>query len=154
MVKVYGPYLRKDGRQHVVLIDGERRRTVSYPKWLMEQHLGRELDPDTETVDHIDDDFTNNSLDNLRILTRKKHASEDSIRVVHPSFTCPWCDTIFTRAPNQVDHHAKQGKAGPFCTRSCAGKYGASVQAGAQRMQPAPRIPVNERIYYKKSKDQ
>ena len=38
-MKIYGPYTRKeDNRQHVIIIDGEKRRTVSYPKFLMEQH--------------------------------------------------------------------------------------------------------------------
>jgi hypothetical protein len=44
-MKIYGPYTRKDGRKHVIVhYDGGRIRTVSYPKWLMEQHLGRELE--------------------------------------------------------------------------------------------------------------
>src|SRR5580704_15869782 len=46
-VLVHGPYLRKDGRKHVVLYwrenDARRRQTISYPKWLMEQHVGRTL---------------------------------------------------------------------------------------------------------------
>jgi hypothetical protein len=67
--RVYGPYLRKDGRKHVVIrCPAGQSRTVSYPKWLMEQKLGRELDPDLETVDHVDGNFLNNSTENFQIL--------------------------------------------------------------------------------------
>lgn len=74
-MKIYGPYTRKDGRQHIVLYDFEKglRKTMSYPKYLLEQKLGRELLPN-ETCDHIDNDFTNNSLDNLQVLTREENA--------------------------------------------------------------------------------
>lgn len=74
-MKVYGPYKRKDGRQHVIVYyeDG-RQRTVSYPKFLMERHLGRELHPDKETIDHINNDFNDNRLENLRIIDRVSHS--------------------------------------------------------------------------------
>ena len=53
-MKVYGPYEMKSGRLYVTIrYDDGRQRTVSYPKFLVEQELGRELGPD-ETVDHID----------------------------------------------------------------------------------------------------
>ena len=76
--KVYGPYKRSDGREHVVIVyhdkDGSisKQSTVSYPKYIVETYLGRYLTPQ-ETVDHIDGDFTNNSLSNLRIVDRSVH---------------------------------------------------------------------------------
>lgn len=74
-MKIYGPYLRKDGRQHVVIkyADGTLQ-TKSYPRLLLEERLGRLLTED-ETVDHIDGNFTNNSYENLRILSRSQNAS-------------------------------------------------------------------------------
>ena len=69
-MKIYGPYLRKDGRKHVVIINDDGTScTRSYPRLLLEQKLGRPL-LDTETVDHIDGDFTNDSFENLRVLSR------------------------------------------------------------------------------------
>lgn len=44
MNKIYGPYLRKDGRQHLVIVEDNKKYTISYPKWLMENHLKRKLD--------------------------------------------------------------------------------------------------------------
>lgn len=71
---VYGPYQGKDGRFRVI-VNGV---TVSYPKYLIEQNLGRKLDKD-ETVHHIDGDPTNNSLDNLQVINRKNHCRYHSL---------------------------------------------------------------------------
>ena len=73
--KIYGPYETSLGRIFVILQSSitRKRRTISYPKLLLEIHIGRILVGD-ETTDHIDGDFKNNSLDNLRILTRSENA--------------------------------------------------------------------------------
>lgn len=129
--KVHGPYNRYDGRKHVVIVfEDLSKRTVSYPKYLMEQHLGRILDPDLETIDHIDRDYTNDNLDNLRIVERSKHCKEDAVHVELVEFTCALCGCIGRQAGRNLKHNKKLGKAGPFCGKSCAGKYGAYVQNG------------------------
>jgi len=74
-MKIYGPYLRKDGRKHIIIIHNDgRSQTRSYPRLLLEQKLGRELKED-ETVDHIDGDFTNDAPENLRVLSRAENAA-------------------------------------------------------------------------------
>lgn len=148
-MKVYGPYTNKsnNGRQHVIIIDKGKRRTVSYPKYLMEQHLGRELDPNKETIDHIDDDFTNNDLSNLRVIDRSNHSSEDNLRVRNVKITCVWCGSEAYKRPGRLDSNSKLGKAGPFCGRSCAGKYGKSVQMGEDKLPVQPSGYPRE--YYK-----
>jgi|GraSoi2013_100cm_1033763.scaffolds.fasta_scaffold18608_2 hypothetical protein len=72
-ITVYGPYSRKDERKHVVLWDGIKTSTVSYPKFLMERKIGRKLEPH-ETVDHINGNFTDDRPENLQILTRAGNA--------------------------------------------------------------------------------
>ena len=124
--KVHGPYIRKDGRKHVVIVfEDDSTKTVSYPKYLMEQYLGRELDPETETVDHIDRDFTNDAISNLQIIPRSEHAKLDAIRIKEQQFTCGICGKQFILNAHQL-HDAysnrKKGRAGPYCSRSCAGK--------------------------------
>lgn len=47
------------------------QRRVSYPKWLMEKHLGRPLNK-SEVVYHIDQDMMNNDLSNLEVITRRE----------------------------------------------------------------------------------
>ena len=69
--KIYWPYLAKDGRLRIIGVDknGEKH-TISYPKYLLEKHLGRYLERD-EQIDHIDGDPLNNELNNLQILKFK-----------------------------------------------------------------------------------
>lgn len=122
--KVLGPYKRKDGRQIVIIVnDDGSKRTVSYPKFLVEQQLGRRLNPDSETIDHLDSNFDNNDLSNLAIVPRSEHSANDTRRVKLVTFNCAWCNKEFERSPRLVRDKAKKNKAGPFCSRLCAGKY-------------------------------
>ncbi len=143
-MKVYGPYTRKDGRQMVVLYDGEHTITMSYPKFLVEEKLGRILS-DTETIDHLNGDFTDNDFENIRIVERAEHAKDDVIRIAGATLTCQWCDTVFECSGKSV-HDRSRGKAGPFCGKSCSGKYGASLQRGKVEKMPPQH---HDKVYYK-----
>lgn len=124
MIKVYGPYLRKDGRKHVIHYDTDtgKRRTQSYPRYLMEQHLGRELLPD-ETVDHINEDFTDDRIENLQLLSLADNIRLASKGPIMLRFVCPCCKKPFSIRQSQYKHNQKKmGKRGPFCSRRCAGK--------------------------------
>lgn len=125
-MKVYGPYTRKDGRKHVIVIDGDKRRTISYSKFLLEDKLGRPLN-DNETCDHKDGDFTNDNLDNLQPLSRKENAAKAFIDCPHKrakmvQFCCPYCGAQAEKLKSIVDHNRRLGRAGPYCSRQCAGK--------------------------------
>ncbi|AFU63643.1 hypothetical protein [Salmonella phage SSE121] len=128
--KVLGLYVRDDGRQHVIiyLYDG-MQMTRSYPKYLMEMHLGRELDPDLETVDHIDRDVNNNNISNLQVLTRKANAEKSALRAKEIYCNCLWCGNTFKLSKSQRKNRSDK-KSGPFCSRSCSGKYGKHIQSG------------------------
>ena len=131
-MKIYGPYTRKDGRKHIVKYKNGKRTTQSYPRYLMEQHLGRPL-LDTEEVDHTDEDYTNDDINNLQLLTKIENIRKNIIHTdKKPEIfegICPICFTPFTKEMRHVkDNQIKRGKAGPFCSRSCAGKYSTSKQ--------------------------
>lgn len=149
-MQVYGPYKRKtDGRQIVIIKEDDgTSRTVSYPKWLLELQLGRRLDPDLETVDHWDSNKDNNDLDNLRIVPREEHSANDTRRVKPVKFKCAWCKEEFERSPRLVRDKARKNKAGPFCSRACAGKYSRKLQL--KLIDKFDTQPVVDSEYYKR----
>jgi hypothetical protein len=148
--RVTGPYLRKDGRKHIVLNntflskdDKNKLRTVSWPKALVEVRENRRL-LDNETVDHDDRDYTNDCLTNLIIRDRVEHIKLDVLRVGFAEIKCVWCECKFLY--KNKDRHTR--KAGPFCSRKCAGEYGANVQNGGEKIN---RREI-ERKYFKLDK--
>jgi len=60
----------------IKLVNG-KRKSVQYARILLELKLGRVLTQD-ETVDHIDFDSTNNSFENLQLLSRIENARKGS----------------------------------------------------------------------------
>lgn len=129
--KIYGPYFRKDGRKHIIAIfPDKKRKTVSYPKYLVEVNLNRYLD-ENETVDHIDGNFENNALLNLRVIDRAQHIREDVKRNASQIFRCPICKIDFALSGSEISNakeNRRKNKAGPFCSRRCVGVYGSDVQ--------------------------
>jgi hypothetical protein len=148
----YGPYLRKDGRKHVIIINKDNngietsRRTVSYPKLMAEILLDGDVWGD-QTVDHVDRDFSNDNFNNLQILTLAEHASIDALRVKVSNVECLTCKTSFTPSVAQRnDNTRKIKKAGPFCSRKCSGIYCADVQNGKERLE---RTEIIKTYYFK-----
>lgn len=89
----------------------------------MEQHLGRQLLPE-ETVDHIDGDFTNDDLTNLQLLSLADNIRKDHSSTEYVDCICPECGKEFREEARWIRHNQqKQGKLGPFCGKSCAGKH-------------------------------
>lgn len=147
--KIFGPYRKQDGRQIVIIKnDDGTSRTVSYPKFLMEQHLGKVLDPNTQTIDHKNFDFNDNRIENLQILPRAEHSEGDTRRVKLIKLKCQMCDKDFERSPRLMRDKSKRNVGGWFCGRSCAGKYSRQRQLGKIDKLPSPEHLPSE--YYRK----
>lgn len=142
--KVYGPYTRQDGREVVVIhLEDGKTKTKSLARYQKEIELGRELDPHTETVDHKNRVHTDNTNDNLQLLSRSDNAKKSALRLTEVKMDCVWCGVNFTLSNHQIKN---QRTAGPFCSKSCSGKYGASLQNGVCDKKDIPNI---ERKYYR-----
>ena len=142
--KVTGPYLRKDGRQHICLnnstkpkTDKTKRKTLSYPKAIKEVELGYRLY--SLTIDHKNKNPLDNTTSNLQILTRSEHASLDSIRRKEIKDICPQCGKEFVVTRNQL---RKDKLRSHFCSRQCSGKYGTDVQNNRQEKLPGKMYKV------------
>ena len=153
--RVTGPYARKDGRKHICLNntslsngDPNKTKTLSWPKALVEVKEGRLL-LDNETADHIDEDFTNDDVNNLQILTRpanilKSFEANPERHTELSIHICPQCNDKFVAKARQVrGNQIKQNKDGPFCSRRCAGLRNQKVQMEARLAQLAEAKVLN-----------
>lgn len=131
MNKIYGPYKGKDNRWRIILINDDVKTTKSYPRFIVENYLGVELDPN-EDIHHIDGNPDNNDISNLEIVWHTEHCRNHSIKYLKDKiFKCVYCGVEFVLTPKQQRTRTQENnrnKAGPFCSRSCSGKYGAEVQ--------------------------
>ncbi len=145
--KVYGPYKnKKDSRSKVCLIlpDG-KRKTISYPKYLMEIHIGKLLEKG-ETIDHIDKNFLNDDISNLQILNISEHIILDAKRVKDIVVVCVWCKCEFLIKGSKISQRGRDRNISTgFCSKKCTGQYGAEVQNGRVS---EPLKTKMERVYY------
>ena len=109
--RLYGPYKsKKDNRLRIQVIFSDGRRTyMSYPKYLMEVHLGRYLEKD-ETVHHIDGNPLNNDISNLTVIDRAEHANNDAIRNKNITVVCQYCGKEFTIPGSKVMGRNRAGR--------------------------------------------
>lgn len=124
--KLRGPYIwKKNNRKIYDVYDGARWKTCQAARLILEIKIGRKL-TEEETVDHIDGDPINDSPENLQVLTRAENSSKyHALRHTQQmyTFTCPECKKSATKPMNDVKGNLLKKKAGPFCSRPCAGKY-------------------------------
>ena len=88
-------YKNKDGRVRAVIVkDNGKTTTKSYPRILMEESLGRPLEP-YEDVHHKDENPSNNSIENLEIINHGKHQQLHSKKYYDKQATCEVCGKQF-----------------------------------------------------------
>ena len=149
--KVYGPYKDRNNcdREFVIVVDDMGNKTTkTLARHIYEKYIGRALDPDMETVDHLDTNKFNNDINNLRIVPRSQHSGDDTRRVKMLDLECAQCKKHFERSPRLVRDKSKKGKVSQFCSRQCAGKYSRDVQLGLRERLPVQPPPASE--YYKR----
>ena len=106
-----------------------RRGNMTYARFLMQEHLGRLLGPD-EHVDHQNDDHHDDRIGNLQLLTPGANTRKSQGEITWMEFICPQCGNPGIQNARHVRNNRKKGRAGPFCGKSCAGKYSTSPRAG------------------------
>ncbi len=116
-------YVRQDksGRRRLDLVSSSKERTtISYARYLWLINYGDI--PEGYEVDHIDDDCSNDSLDNLQLLSKSDNAKKSSPSQTFLNKTCPICDKEFT---------TRKGLDKTICcSRSCGCKLGRLKQLG------------------------
>jgi hypothetical protein len=121
-MKKYGPYILGGYRAWLLSDPCRSDITVYEHREVAAVMLGRSLTMD-EVVHHRDGDKLNNAPSNLLVMTRSAHAKEHAALPELYRFTCPECGKESVKFLRYVRHNKRQGKEGPFCGRSCAGRY-------------------------------
>jgi hypothetical protein len=67
-------------------------RTITYHRWLMEQHLGRRL-ARHEVVHHLNENKLDNRLENLSVMANPEHVRQH-VSKIKPR-KCEMCDKVF-----------------------------------------------------------
>ena len=116
-MRYLGPYVRpSDNRKFMVIVrDDGSKSTITYARYLM---LGKVKEH--EVVDHIDENRTNDSIDNLQPLTRGENAAKTNKHLARGRRTitrwCGHCGKEFQWAPR------KDNQGLVFCSKRCNGK--------------------------------
>ncbi len=110
-----------ENRKNVVLYNSEAdRSSISYARYLLSVKHGRFLNSDEE-ADHIDDDKTNDDINNLQILTPYENKVKESAnRIVLHTFICPGCNTSFSLTGRQLGQ--RKNREEPTCGKECGYK--------------------------------
>lgn len=121
-------YKNSDGRWRAYCIDElGNPHIVSYPRILMEEKLGRPLEPN-EDIHHIDENPDNNDISNLKIVIHGEHQKQHSIKYIDTFETCMICGKYFIMTAQKWSrfygdlHRSRLTHRILTCSKSCAGK--------------------------------
>ena len=129
-VSVYGPVFIPSKRRSIVTVKlpNGNRLTMTYARYLMSVHLNRYLES-YEHVHHVDEDKTNDKLNNLEVKHEIPHGVDHNleVKIHYPEVAvCHQCSSPFLLTSKQVKYrraNERKGLAGPFCSYKCVGKY-------------------------------
>lgn len=123
---IYIVHHEKENRRYAVLIskeDHNKRTTVSYARYLLSVKLGRKLEK-WEQVDHIDNDKTNDVIENLQILTVRENNQKEAKRKGRKMvlLKCPMCKVEFSKRRGQSPLVKSKGNY-TCCCKECSNDF-------------------------------
>ena len=133
---ISGPSEKKGGRLFVGLYNPitKHKTSMSYPRLLMENHLGRKL-VNGEEVHHKDENFLNNNLDNLEIVDELQHkrahgrARSNGQIAKMIQLECPGCGEKFERRESWIKSSIRNyGTNQFFCSQGCRSSYNNTIR--------------------------
>lgn len=125
---IYKIWHEKEGRWQANLIcknDTSKRTTISYAKYVLSVHLERLIDQENEHVDHVNNDCSDDRVENLQILTPQENKEkydkfyrENTPKMI--TLECSTCSKGFEYVERNYRFHKKNGRTRFHCCRKCA----------------------------------
>lgn len=115
---VLNAYLLKnrENRQFVVLkYNNKEKHSMSYAKYLYTSYYKCDIAKGDE-VDHIDNDKTNDVIENLQVISQRLNLNKSKRRKELIELTCPICGEKFLFEKRNLSTHPN-----PCCSRRCGG---------------------------------
>lgn len=130
-MEIINTYICTDGRVRAYVIDDNNNaRTLSYPRLIIEQVLGRPLEDDEE-VHHKDGNPQNNNLDNLEVIHKTDHLHLHNPEKYHDQLiNCQICGKLFIWTAKQQSNYIRdfnrknQRLRGICCSKRCSALLG------------------------------
>ena len=118
--------VNSENRKNVILYNSkDDRTTVSYARYLMSVKLKRRL-TDNEEVDHINNDKTDDSIENLQILSREENLKKENLRrniKTKIEVNCTFCKNSFIMEARNYRYKIKINKTNFFCSKTCVHNF-------------------------------
>lgn len=124
--------VNKENRRTLILYrgingNGQKRSSTQYARYKLAVHLGRYLTED-ETVDHIDNDKTNDDISNLQILSKYENIRKSQKKLPPLIGTCFICGKSFNVRRNlTIVKRLKYKNNELCCSRECGWKKAGMV---------------------------
>lgn len=123
---IYRVWHEKEKRFMANLVNKEHtkvRTTTAYARYLMSTMLGRFLG-ETEHVDHINNDRSDDSISNLQILTFKENSDKYNkfYRATNPKWVeleCSFCNRKFEYLQKNHKYRKAKGQLNFYCSTTC-----------------------------------
>lgn len=117
-----------DGRVSITLYNSDNdRKTISYARYLMGIHLGYEV-PDEYEVDHINNDKTDDRIENFQLLTRsdnikKRHEYYRNEIQEKQNLICNYCNREFKIPVYEYKRSLQRNCKNFYCSKKCEHSY-------------------------------
>lgn len=121
-------WINNENRKVITLTnDGVITFTMTYARYLMSVKIGHEI-PDGYEVDHINNDKTDDRIENLQILTAEQNRLKQSwwysaMIVDWTIVPCDCCTGLIYITQGEINNRIRKGVNHFFCSRSCSAKY-------------------------------
>lgn len=156
VVKRWGPYVYPSGTAkgrayYKIQFENGKRSSVLVSHWMMAESLGGSI-PKGFDVHHLDNDFTNDSMENLALRTKSKHSSthgaERSVLAAggdpknvflraramkFVDIVCKNCGEEFQIRQGKLDTLGKLGRPKSYCSEDCSRKGSRKVARPSKR---------------------